>query len=116
MPQTYRLAGAAMVAAGSFNALFAAYVVLTLGVVCIGLAWVVPLAVALGEVLVGALVLSGLPLRFARPAAAVGIVNASLLFDPAGIALEAAALVLLSLDECRDWVALPPPPADRPAE
>lgn len=109
-PADYRLAGAMILAAGALDLAVSSLFVLSLGIVCVGFAFVVPLAVALGEMTVGILAVAGVPMRFARTAAVVGVVNASLLFDAPAVLLQVLALVWLNRETSRAFVALPGPP------
>ena len=108
-PSTYRLSGLLMIGSGLMNAGLAAIWVLSLGLLCIGLLWIVPMAVAFGEVVVGLLLVLGVPVRFGPVAAVAGIVNGTLLFSPPAVVMQVLALVFLNHDESRRFVALTGP-------
>jgi hypothetical protein len=108
-PNAYRLSGAMMIGSGVINAGMAAMWVLGLGFLCVGLLWIVPLAVAIGEVVVGLLAVLGVPIRFGPIAAVVGIVNGTLLFSFPAVALQIVALVFFQQEDSLRYVALPGP-------
>ena len=108
-PNAYRVSGALMIASGLINASVAAVWVLSLFVVCVGLLWIVPMAIGLGEAVVGLLLVLGVPIRFGRAAALIGLVNGALLLSPPSVALEVLAFVFLQQDGSQRYVALPSP-------
>jgi hypothetical protein len=110
-PSPYRVAGALMIVSGLLNGGLAVVYVLSLAFVCVGLLWIVPLALAIGEALVGLLMVLGVPMRFGTVAAVAGIVNGALLFDAPAVAMQVLAMMFLNHDEARRFVALPQPGA-----
>jgi hypothetical protein len=106
-PGAYRVSGALMIGSGLLNAGMALVWVFALVWVCVGLLWIVPFAVALGEVLVGLLMVLGVPLRFGPAASVVGIVNGTLLFSVPSVAMQLVSVVLLHQEDSRRFVALP---------
>jgi hypothetical protein len=108
-PSTYRVAGGLMIGSGLMNGGLALVWVLSLGLMCVGLLWIVPFAVAVGEVLVGLLMVLGVPVRFGPVAAVAGIVNGTLLLSPPAVVMQVTALVFLRYDEALRFVALTGP-------
>ncbi len=106
VPAQYRAAGALMVASGVMNLMVGAIWFLSLVWMCVGVYWLVPMAFAIGEIVVGLLALWGIRMRFARAAAVMGAINGVLLFDVYAIAMQGVAFVLQLQPDVAGWLAL----------
>ena len=104
-----------MLASGAMNLLVAGIWFLSLVWLCIGVYWLIPMALAVGEMLVGALALAGIRMRFGRVAAVVGALNGLMLLNVYATTLQGVALALQLLAPVPEWLALedrvdsPPP-------
>ena len=93
-PIEYQVSGLLMVAAGLFNGFMSLIWFLSLIMLCVGVLWLIPMAIALGEVIVGLLVLAGVRLPGLQVMAVLGAVNSVFLCNIWGMLFEGGAAVL----------------------
>ena len=106
VPSQYRATGALMITSGALNLMVAAIWAISLIWVCCGVYWVVPMAFAVGEIVVGTLMAAGIRIRFGGIAAVVGAINGVLLFNVYAVTLQGVAFVLLLSQPVAEWIAL----------
>jgi hypothetical protein len=87
-------AGVLMILSGLLTTVASAGFFLTFVWVCVGIVWLVPLAVGLMEIGIGAAILGGRPTPRVRLVSAAGIVSALACGNVIGVALEIGSLVL----------------------
>lgn len=89
-------AGVLMIVSGATTALASIGFIVAWSWFLVGLLWVVPLVVGLGEVLVGVSILGARPKARVRNVSAAGLVSALVSANLLGVVLEVIAQVLLS--------------------
>lgn len=91
----YRVSGGAMVLSGLFNGLMSLVWVLSFIWVCIGVLWLIPLALAVCNVIVGVLMLAtGRQFKLAAFAPVMGLISSVCNFNIMGGVLDVTALGL----------------------
>lgn len=88
------LVGALMIVSGASTVIMAGLLFLTFVWVCVGVLWLVPLAVGVAEIAVGYRILGRRPPRVARIVSVLGILAALSCMNVLGVILEGAALVV----------------------
>lgn len=94
VPMEYQISGLLMLISGVFNGFLAMMWFFVFIWVCIGVMWIIPMCVALGEVIVGILVLAGVRMPGLQVMSILGLVNSLLLFNMWGSVMEGVAVVL----------------------
>lgn len=85
------LAGVSMIVSGCTTALAAFGFVST----CIGIPWVIPMAIGVGEVVVGASIIGSTPRPSVKTVSTAGILAALVSFNILGVLLEIVAQILI---------------------
>lgn len=93
-PMEYQISGVLMLISGLFNGLISMIYVFMLIWVCVGVIWLIPALIALGEVIVGLMVLTGARVPGVQVVSALGILNAIMLCNIWGAVMEGVAIVL----------------------
>lgn len=106
VPNDYKTAGIFMTIAGALNAMMSMVWIFALIWVCIGVFWVVPLVLAVAELIVGIMVLQGKPMPAAKIVSILGIVTGVLCFNPLPIILEILATVWLRKPEVEGYLTM----------
>jgi hypothetical protein len=88
-------AGVSMIVSGVLTATASFGIVATWGWICVGLPWLVPMAVGVGEVVVGASIIGGTPRPSVKTVSTAGILAALVSFNLVGVLLEIVAQILL---------------------
>lgn len=104
-PQSYKNLGIMMLVSGIKGALISFILILCLIWVCVGAFWFVTLAGSIMEIVVGAMILGGKPIRSMRTVSILGIVSGVLCGNIIGVALEAVALSQMSKPEIDHYLA-----------
>jgi hypothetical protein len=100
-PQRSTVAGTLMIASGALTTLASAGLFFGLVWVCVGVFWLVPLAVGVSEIVVGAAIMGGIPTRRVRTVSVLGMLSALMCGNLIGLALEAGALALVARSSAR---------------
>lgn len=87
-------AGALMIASGVINVVASGGFILAFGWLCFGLAWIIPMLVGFGEIIVGAAIMGGRPTPRVRAVSAMGIVSALACMNLLSVGLEVGSLIL----------------------
>ncbi len=93
-PVQYQVSGVLMLMSGLFNGFLAFIWFIGFIWLCIGIMWLIPMAVACGEVFLGILVLAGVRVPGVQVMSILGAVNSMLLFNMWGAVMEGIAAVL----------------------
>lgn len=86
-------AGAMMIASGLFTVIASGALFLSFVWVCVGIVWLVPLVVGIGEMMVGAAIMGGEPTPRVRLVSVLGILAALACGNLLGVGLEIGSLV-----------------------
>lgn len=89
-------AGALMIVSGLLTVLASSALFLSFVWVCVGIVWLLPLAVGIGEIAVGAAIMGGQPNNRVRAVSVLGILSALACGNLIGVALEVGSLVMVS--------------------
>lgn len=92
------LAGALMIGSGVLTIMAAFGWFIGLIWVCVGVLWLIPLAVGVAEVFVGAAIMGGTPSERVRTVSVLGILAALFCGNLLGVVLEVTALVVMAKD------------------
>lgn len=103
-PQTYKTAGMLQLASGVWNILVSLGVIMGFIWVCIGVFWVVPLAMSVWQVMVGLKMNGGEPNPNAKTAAIVGAVAGLFSFNIISAILSGVAWMQLGNEEVAGWL------------
>jgi hypothetical protein len=90
------LAGTLMIVSGVLTVVASAGIFATFVWVCVGALWLVPMAVGIGEVFVGAAIMGGRPTPRVRTMSAMGILSALMCGNVIGAGLEIGSLILVA--------------------
>lgn len=93
-PKPYVDSGALTILSGAMNILIGGLLFLTLIWVCIGVFWLVPMAVGVFQIVVGLAMSKGRPHPAAKHIGLIGIIASGLNFNPLG--LGAAVITMLN--------------------
>ncbi len=104
-PAVYTNTGIMMVISGLLNILASLIWVFLLSVICVGVLWLVPLALGVWELITGTAMSNGTRQPNARLAAMAGLAAALLTCNVIGIALEIIAITRLGSTEVIQWLA-----------
>lgn len=102
IPNEYKNAGIAMLIAGLINMMLAGLFLLSSFCLCLN-SWLTVLT-ALGELIVGGMILSGNRVPQAKVVSIAGLVGALLSFSMVGVGLEAFALMMLGKPEVEAYL------------
>lgn len=105
-PQDYKTAGIFMLIAGITTTIPALIVVVTYGLLCFGLFWILPLVVGILEIVVGASVMGGQPKANAKLISSLGIAAAALSCNMVGLVLEILSVTYLGKPEVENYLTL----------
>ncbi|MEQ1508754.1 MAG: hypothetical protein ABMB14_41385 [Myxococcota bacterium] len=89
-------AGALMIGSGVFTVLASFGLFFTFVWVCVGVFWLIPMAVGVGEIAVGAAIMGGRPNHRVRGMSVAGLLSALLCGNLLGVGMELGALVLMA--------------------
>lgn len=103
-PMEYQISGMLMVISGLFNGFLAFIWFIMLIWVCVGVMWIIPMMIALGEVLVGVMVLTGARVPAVQVMSILGLVNSLILFNMWGAVFEGIATVLQFQPKVRGYL------------
>ena len=95
-PERSTMAGTLMIVSGVLTTLASAGFFFGLIWVCVGVFWLVPMAVGIAEIFVGAAIMGGQPTDRVRTVSALGILSALACGNLVSVALEVGSLVLVS--------------------
>lgn len=103
-PMEYQISGMLMVISGFFNGFLSLIWFFMLIWVCVGILWVIPMMIAVGEILVGVMVLAGMRVPVVQVMSILGLVNSLLLFNMWGAVFEGIAVVLQFQPKVRGYL------------
>lgn len=103
-PMNYQISGMLMLISGLFNLFISGIYVLGLVWLCIGVFWLIPMMMAVGEVIVGVLALAGVRVPGLQIVSALGVVNSLVLCNIWGAAFEGIAVVLQSQGDVKGYL------------
>lgn len=103
-PAEYKTVGTMMLVSAVVNIIAALAWTLVLLMVCVGVAWLVPLGFAVFELVVGINALSNKPQRSAKAAAILGLIAGILCMNPVSIVLEILVLVKLGQPDVARYI------------
>lgn len=95
-PQSYQTAGILMLISGILTTLVSLGLILSLIWLCIGVFWVLTLAVGVAEIAIGAMILGGGKQPSGKVVAILGIIAGFLSGNMIGVVLEIVAVIMLS--------------------
>jgi hypothetical protein len=104
-PTSYKNIGVLMLISGVKGAIISFAWFISLIWVCVGAFWLITLAGAMVEIVVGAMMMSGKVVTNPRIIAIIGIVNSVLCFNIIGVVLEAIALSQMNKPEVEHYIS-----------
>jgi hypothetical protein len=107
-PQSYKNVGIMMLISGIKSVILSLVFIASLIWVCVGAFWFLTLAGGILEIVYGAQIMSGKPVRDTRTFSIIGLVNAVLCRNVIGIVLEAIALSQLGKPEIEQYLGTAP--------
>lgn len=102
MPQDYKNAGILMLVAGCVNLILSGLILLSSLCMCVN-AWITPIF-AIGEIVVGAMILNGSKVPQAKIVSILGIIGGLLSFSMMGVGMEVFATILLGKPEVEEYL------------
>lgn len=104
VPNDYKNAGLMTLIGGALNAITAFFWVIGFIWLCVGVLWVVPLAMGIYQVVVGIAMQNGQPHAHAKLAPILGIVAGVFNFNPFPIVLGIISLMQVGKPEVAGWI------------
>lgn len=103
-PMEYQISGMLMVISGFFNGFLSLIWFFMLIWFCVGILWVIPMMIAVGEIAVGVMVLAGMRVPVVQVMSILGLVNSLILFNMWGALFEGIAVVLQFQPKVRGYL------------